>query len=390
MAFDRMGRRVEYIETVNDVTNVHYRFVYDGYLCIQRLTAAANNAVDLAFGWDPSEPVATRPLWMQRPSDSNNFFYFHDGNKNVSELVSYQTARGVPAHYEYAPFGAVTAATTNTTFTAFNVAATNPYRFSSEYADDSLGLVYYNYRHYEPETGRWLQRDPVEEEGGLGIYAFLNNQPVFNFDYVGLADAQACQNGAQPEGIGIDGYILKNSKGKNDKDTGMPQYETLKEVIVTKKKKDKKETIKASGMVDLGKLNITACCKCESGKWNLRISVVSSYTMKIAIGGRDHPWGERSPDGIRRSIEHEKLHVKAFEQLLKRIYLGLVDAFSTREFDSLSSCGKAWGASRIQALIKAYDAEWTKEESEQFSHKGKDWDEWRSKNLSTETSKESW
>ena len=122
MKYDRMGRRVEYLETVTDstggpsavsaTTNAHHRFVYDGYLCIQRLNAAANNAVDLAFGWDPTEPVATRPLWMQRVSGSYNFFYFHDGNKNVSDLVSYQSVRGVPAHYEYAPFGAVTAATT--------------------------------------------------------------------------------------------------------------------------------------------------------------------------------------------------------------------------------------------------------------------------------------
>ena len=187
MKFDRMGRRVEYLETasteesvVNDditnivmtvTTNAYHRFVYDGYLCVQRLNAAANNAVDLAFGWDPTEPVATRPLWMQRPAGSYNFFYFHDGNKNVSELVSYQAARGVPAHYEYAPFGAVTAATTNTAFTAFNVAETNPFRFSSEYADDALGLVYYNYRHYEPGMGRWLSRDPIEENGGELLYS---------------------------------------------------------------------------------------------------------------------------------------------------------------------------------------------------------------------------
>ena len=204
MSFDRMGRRVEYLETasteesvVNDditnivmtvTTNAHHRFVYDGYLCVQRLNAAANNAVDLAFGWDPSEPVATRPLWMQRVSGTYNFFYFHDGNKNVSELVSYQAARGVPAHYEYAPFGALTAATTNTAFTAFNVAATNPFRFSSEYADDALGLVYYNYRHYEPVMGRWLRRDPVGADVPAlsSGYSYLANQAVVEFDYLGL------------------------------------------------------------------------------------------------------------------------------------------------------------------------------------------------------------
>ena len=202
MKLDRMGRRVEYLETesieesvVNDditnivmtvTTNAYHRFVYDGYLCIQRLNAAANNAIDLAFGWDPTEPAATRPLWMQRPAGSYNFFYFHDGNKNVSELVSYQSARGVPAHYEYAPFGAVTAATTNTSFTAFNVAETNPFRFSSEYADDALGLVYYNYRHYEPVMGRWLSRDPQSIRHNEHLYSYLANGQLSDNDCLGL------------------------------------------------------------------------------------------------------------------------------------------------------------------------------------------------------------
>ena len=90
------------------------------------------------------EIITLRPLVMQR-NGGWNFFYTHDGNKNVSDVVSFQQARGVPAHYEYAPFGAVTVSATNTAFTAFNVAATNPFRFSSEYADDALGLVYCDY-----------------------------------------------------------------------------------------------------------------------------------------------------------------------------------------------------------------------------------------------------
>ncbi|MBR6587415.1 MAG: hypothetical protein IKK82_08345 [Kiritimatiellae bacterium] len=194
MKYDRMGRRVEYLETVGGspssvtVTNAHHRFVYDGYLCVQRLNAAANNAVDLAFGWDPTEPVATRPLWMQRVSGSYNFFYFHDGNKNVSDLVSYQSARGVPAHYEYAPFGAMTAATTNTAFTAFNAASVNPYRFSSEYADDALGLVYYNYRHYNTADGRWMNYDRHNPFAG---YVFVMNDGIGQTDYLGLESSSS-------------------------------------------------------------------------------------------------------------------------------------------------------------------------------------------------------
>ena len=185
MKFDRMGRRVEYVETVSGVTNTHHRFVYDGYLCIQRLNGAANNSIDLVFGWNPSEPVATHPLILQKYGQYN-LFYMHDGNKNVSELVFFQQANGIAAHYEYAPFGAVTAVTRSTPVTAYDFREYNPFRFSSEYADDMLGLVYYNHSHYDPCVGRWLNCDSIEEEGGENLYAFCLNNPTVIFDAVGL------------------------------------------------------------------------------------------------------------------------------------------------------------------------------------------------------------
>ena len=95
-------------------------------------------------------------------------------------------ARGVPAHYEYAPFGSITAATTNTAFIVFSVAVVNPFRFSSEYADNVLRLMCYNYRHYYPSFGRWKNRDPKQEGGGLNMYAFCINQLPNKFDLKGL------------------------------------------------------------------------------------------------------------------------------------------------------------------------------------------------------------
>ena len=175
MKFDSMGRRVEYVEMVSGVTNTHHRFVYDGYLCIQRLNGAANNAIDLVFGWDPSEPVATRPLVLQKYGQYN-LFYTHDGNKNVSELVFFQQANGIAAHYEYAPFGAVTATSRSTPVTAYDFREYNPFRFSSEYADDKVELVYYNYRHYNPIKCQWCSRDPLLEIASINLYAFCKNR----------------------------------------------------------------------------------------------------------------------------------------------------------------------------------------------------------------------
>ena len=183
MKFDRMGRRVEYIETVAGTTNIHHRFVYDGYLCIQRLSGAANNSIDLVFGWDPSEPVATRPLVMQKYG-KYNLFYTHDGNKNVSELVFFQQANGIAAHYEYAPFGAVTATNRSTPVTPYDFREYNPLRFSSEYADDALNLVYYNYRHYELNAGRWTSRDILNDTHNGMDYCM--NQVMGQIDVLGL------------------------------------------------------------------------------------------------------------------------------------------------------------------------------------------------------------
>ena len=183
MSFDRMGRRVEYVETVSGVTNNHHRFVYDGYVCIQRLNAASNNAIDLVFGWDPSEPVATRPLIMQKYGEYN-LFYTHDGNKNISELVFFQQANGIAAHYEYAPFGAVTATSRSTPVTAYDFREYNPFRFSAECADGALGLLYYNYRHYNPVDGRWTSRDELPHVSNL--YRLLSNDGYNHIDVLGL------------------------------------------------------------------------------------------------------------------------------------------------------------------------------------------------------------
>ena len=182
MSFDRMGRRVEYLETTGGAqsstteTNAYHRFLYDNYLCIQRLDASNANTVDLTFVWDVTEPVATRPLVVDKP-EVYQACVTHDGNKNVAELFSdnYQ----VFTHYEYSPFGDVAVSTQTTSAQSVNLRTCNPYRFSSEYSDDAIGIMCYNFRHYEPMDGRWLSRDVLEEEGDYNLYLYsADNQTL--------------------------------------------------------------------------------------------------------------------------------------------------------------------------------------------------------------------
>jgi len=45
--------------------------------------------------------------------------------------------------------------------------------------------VYYGFRYYRSATGRWPNRDPIEEEGGVHLYGFALNRPTSVIDVLG-------------------------------------------------------------------------------------------------------------------------------------------------------------------------------------------------------------
>ena len=97
-----------------------------------------------------------------------------DLTKNICEVFG--LAGYIRTAYAYAPFGAVTVSGD----------VTQPFQWSSEVYDSELDLVYYNYRHYSPSLDRFLSRDPIEEQGGLNLYAFGKNKPISFGDRKGL------------------------------------------------------------------------------------------------------------------------------------------------------------------------------------------------------------
>lgn len=40
------------------------------------------------------------------------------------------------------------------------------------------GLSLYAFRAYEPDVQRWLNQDPIAEDGGLNLYNGLNNNII--------------------------------------------------------------------------------------------------------------------------------------------------------------------------------------------------------------------
>ena len=109
------------------------------------------------------------------------YFPLYDNNGNVTDYVS-ETGE-VVASYTYDAFGR-TIAQSGTMADVF------PFRFSTKYYDAESGLYYYGYRYYSPELGRWLTRDPIEEDGGDNLYAFCGNNGIGRVDPMGETTVQ--------------------------------------------------------------------------------------------------------------------------------------------------------------------------------------------------------
>lgn len=46
---------------------------------------------------------------------------------------------------------------------------------------------------YDPGQGRWISRDPIEEQGGLNVYAFTANKPINHYDRLGLETSETME-----------------------------------------------------------------------------------------------------------------------------------------------------------------------------------------------------
>jgi RHS repeat-associated protein len=49
------------------------------------------------------------------------------------------------------------------------------------------GFYLTHYRFYDPNTGRWVNRDPIGERGGLNLYGYVGGNPVNFVDQDGLS-----------------------------------------------------------------------------------------------------------------------------------------------------------------------------------------------------------
>lgn len=95
----------------------------------------------------------------------------------------------VVVQYYYDAWGShkVVTADGNAIASSSRIGNINPFRYRGYYYDTETGLYFLQTRYYDPETGRFLNRDSVsyagpETIGGLNLYAYCLNNPVMYVD----------------------------------------------------------------------------------------------------------------------------------------------------------------------------------------------------------------
>ena len=190
--YDFMNRRVQKVVSTNStgsdfVPQSTNRFVYDGWNLIAVIDPECSLLQSFAWGQDLSGTMQVAGgiggllLVTAHGAANTNCFAGYDGNGNVMLLVN-AGDKSTAARYEYSAFGETLRATGP-------LAKANPFCFSTKFADDEGGLVYYGRRYYSPGLGRFVNRDPIGEEGGMNLQAMALNNLVDGNDPLGMMGA---------------------------------------------------------------------------------------------------------------------------------------------------------------------------------------------------------
>ena len=148
-------------------------FVYDGDTPVVELTTSgASTTVAAVNTFGPIGLVE-----RETPTNGAATFYQFDPQGNVAHRLNASTGAVLSSDL-YEAYGS-----------QVNGSALDPFAWEGQagyYRDSETGLYLLTHRYYDPMTGRFLNRDPIGLDGGIGLYAYVGGNPVNATDPSGL------------------------------------------------------------------------------------------------------------------------------------------------------------------------------------------------------------
>src|SRR6516164_9513973 len=130
--------------------------------------------------WLGDIPVATL-----RPNGSSvNIFYVHTDHLNTPRKVSRPSDNKLEWRWDADPFGTASPNQNPQGLGTF----TYNLRFPGQYYMAETGLIQNWNRDYDPQTGKYIESDPIGLQGGTyATYVYVSNSPIGAVDIRGLA-----------------------------------------------------------------------------------------------------------------------------------------------------------------------------------------------------------
>ncbi len=148
--FDALGGLVEIVES----TGTTKQFVRTSGTMLEERDAS--NAVQARFfDWGQTRAAATA-------------FYTKDHVRSIRDV----TSSGGTEQYAYDPYGNATPSGSGTQ---------SDFQYAGYYFHAPSGLNLTLNRPYSPTLGRFINRDPIEEQGGVNLYGYVDNDPSWIF-----------------------------------------------------------------------------------------------------------------------------------------------------------------------------------------------------------------
>jgi len=192
--YDTMNRRVTTrigTDALSQMTHTAYNYDDDGCVIANWGTPCL-----VAYDYDDGRMIAT---W----SAACEVAYDYDDRRMIALAARYINADFETLAVQLKPCASI-ASTWSSISSSGTMADEFVFRFSTKYTDNETGLVYYGYRYNNPELGRWINRDPIEEEGGINLYCAMENDPILKWDILGERVCEGrCARQCREEGIAL-------------------------------------------------------------------------------------------------------------------------------------------------------------------------------------------